>query len=363
VTVAAGGITGRGDVVLLDNRSNGAITAAWRALAAGGSVEIAAAGFTAENRSWPGGTLIVRGGREAVERAARELGLSAAAVRRVVAPAGSPRVAQPPRVALYQSWNGSMDEGWTRWVFEQLGVNYVTVHDSAVKRGGLRDRFDVVILPSESEPAIFGGRRNQPAPAQYVGGLGTEGTAALRQFVEDGGTVIALDEASRFAINRLGAPARALRTSRGAPTEGGDAPQRQTPDTGSVFRFYAPGSIFEAAVDRTHPIASGMDGAAAVYFISSTILEAGPGSRAVLSYPEGRSPLLSGYVFGAEVLSGRAALIEAPVGRGRVILFGFRPQHRGQTHGTFRLLTNAILYGASAAPARTDATGRNATGR
>ena len=362
VVVTPGSITGRGDVVLLDNRSNGMITAIWRALGSGGTVEISADTFSAEGRQWPAGTLLVRGGREALDRSAREFGFTAVATRRA-APAGAPRLTQRPRVALYQSWNGSMDEGWTRWVFEQLGVSYVTVHDSAVRRGGLRDRFDVVILPSETEQAIYGGRRPQAAPAQYLGGLGTEGTAALRQFLDDGGTVIALDAATRYAINRLGAPARALRTARTTNADEAEPAQRQPQDSGSVFRFYAPGSIFEAAVDRSHPIASGMDSAAAVYFISSTILEAGAGSRVVLSYPEGRSPLLSGYVFGPEVLSGRAALIDAPVGRGRVILFGFRPQHRGQTHGTFRLLTNAILYGAAAAPARADSTGRTATGR
>ena len=102
-----------------------------------------------------------------------------------------------------------------------------------------------------------------------------------------------------------------------------------------------------------------------MYFISSVILEAGPGARAVLSYPPERSPLLSGFVEGAEVLFGKPALLDAPVGRGRVILFGFRPQHRGQTHGTFRLLTNAILYGAAGAPARAPQSGaaRTATGR
>lgn len=363
VVVTAGRVTGRGDIALLDNRANGQITAVWRALAEGASVEIAGGPFSAEGRAWPAGTLIVRGGRAAVERTARDLGFDAVLVRRADAPAGSPRLTRTPRVGLYKSWNGSMDEGWTRWVFEQLGVAYTTVTDSVLRQGGLHGRFDVVILPSESEQAIFGGRRAGTAPAQYTGGLGAEGTAALRQFVEEGGTVIALDEASRFAINRLGAQGRALRTTRGAPAEGGNPNVPVTPDTGSVFRFYAPGSIFEATVEQGHPIASGMQASAAVYFISSTILEAGPESRVVLSYPTGRNPLLSGYVFGPEVLSGRAALIDAPAGRGRMILFGFRPQHRGQTHGTFRLLTNAILYGAAAAPARADASGRSATGR
>ncbi|MFI5280796.1 MAG: M14 family metallopeptidase, partial [Gemmatimonadales bacterium] len=362
--VRLGTVTGRGEIALLSNTSVAEITATWRALGAGGGVDIAAAAFAAEGREWPAGTLIVRGARAVIERSAREMGFDAVLTRQATAPAGSPHVLGMPRVGLYKSWNGSMDEGWTRWVFERLGVSYVTVTDSMVRQGGLREKFDVVILPSETPAAIMTGRRAGTAPAQYTGGIGPQGTEALRAFLADGGTVVALDEASRFAIDRLGAPARALRTTRGAPAEGGEPTGRETPDTGSVFRFYAPGSIFETVVDRSDPIASGMGATAAVYFISSTILEAGQGSRVVMSYPQGRSPLLSGYVYGPEALSGRAALIDAPVGRGRAILFGFRPQHRGQTYATFRLLTNAILVGASNAPARTGTpAGHTATGR
>ena len=173
--------------------------------------------------------------------------------------------------------------------------------------------------------------------------------------------MIALDQASRFAILRLGAPARLVRTA-----GGGGETDEPTPEgagnTDNLSRFSAPGSIFEAVVDESHPVASGMGPSAAVYFISSVILEAGPSARTVLSYPVDHAPLLSGYLDGADVLRGRAALVDAPVGAGRVLLFGFRPQHRGQTHGTFRLLTNAILYGAATAPGRTRA-GFTATGR
>ncbi len=364
VLVEPGRVTGRGEVLLLANRSNAEIGAVWRALAAGGTVEMAGGTFRSEGHDWPAGTIIVRGARRAMEDAARAGGFEAVAVRAATAPTGSAAITRVPRVGLYRSWNAAMDEGWTRWVFEQLGVRYTTITDSTVRQGGLRARYDVIILPSESEAAIVSGRRAGTAPAGYTGGMGRAGVMALRTFLSDGGTVIALDQASRFAIDQLGAPARALQTTRGGEDEGGEPAARTGRDSVPVFRFYAPGSIFEAALDRAHPIASGMDSTARVYFISSTILEAGPGARVIGTYPTGRNPLLSGYVDGWEVLSGRAALVEAPVGNGRVILFGFRPQHRGQTHGTYRLLTNAILYGAATASARAASpAGRTATGR
>jgi hypothetical protein len=361
VLVPAGGIAGRGDIVLLDNRANAMITGVWRALAAGARVEFAPRGFRAEGRAYPAGTLVVRGGRAALDSAARRLGFTGTAVRATDLPAG-PAVRGVPRVALYRSWNASMDEGWTRWVLEQLGVPFTGVNDSVMRAGGLRERFDVVILPSETETAIADGRPANLVPARYAGGLGSAGIEALRTFLAEGGTIIALDQASRFAIGRLNAPAQALRVI----SAGGDPADRGGEPAGSgenVSRFSAPGSIFEAIVDQTHPVTSGMGPSAAVYFIASTILEAGPGARALLTYPADRSPLLSGYLEGASFVQGKAALVDAPVGAGRVLLFGFRPQHRGQTHGTFRLLTNAILYGAAAAPAPTRGAGSNATGR
>jgi len=265
-------------------------------------------------------------------------------------------------VALYRSWNAPVDEGWTRWVLERLGVPYRSVTDSIVRAGDLRRAFDVVILPSEGATQIERGRRAGTLPAAYTGGLGIAGIAALRSFLAQGGTIIALDEASRFAIERLGAPATVLPvtdSALGGADPGGNTAGRRE----NVSRFSAPGSIFEAIVDRAHPVGSGMGPSAAVYVDARTILEAGPGARTVLQYPTDRSPLLSGFLEGAQLVQGKAALVDAPVGAGRVLLFGFGPQHRGQTLGTFRLLTNAILYGALAAPAPTRGAGSHATGR
>jgi hypothetical protein len=341
--VPPGAITGRGAVVLLANRSNAEATAVWRALAAGATVAFAPAPFEAGGRSWPGGTLAVRGGRQALDAAARDLGFEGVAVPRLTTWRGAPSLRAVPRVAVYRSWNANIDEGWTRWVLERLGIPYTTVTDSVIRAGGLDERFDVVILPSEGARAIRSGRRPGSLPPQYTGGLGEPGAAALKTFLADGGTLIAFGEATAYCITDLGVPGSVATPVRGGRGEvgAGAAPER------AASAFSAPGSVFEVEVDRAHPIASGMDSATAVYFIQTPILDAGPGARVVAAYPRDRDPLLSGLAEHVEAIEGHPALVEQPVGRGRAILFAFRPQHRGQTNATFKLLTNAILYGAA----------------
>jgi hypothetical protein len=230
------------------------------------------------------------------------------------------------RVGLYRSYDPSMDEGWTRWVFDTWKVPYTSLSDSTVREGKLRDRFDVIILPDQSPRELLEGLPSR-YPAPYAGGLGSEGSDALRQFVTDGGTLIALNEASRFAIQALLLPVRNVLEAVGDDD------------------FYAPGSIFRLELDTTNAIARGspretigwFQGGPAFEVLDSTL------ARVVGRWPsDPEKVLLSGWVLHPDRVAGKAAIVEVQQGTGRVILFGMRPQYRGQSIATYPLLFNSL---------------------
>ena len=110
--------------------------------------------------------------------------------------------------------------------------------------------------------------------------------------------------------------------------------------------FFCPGSLLRVRIDTKHPIGHGLDAEMAVFFKFGPVFEAGRGgAKVIATYPE-FNPLMSGWLEGEKRIRQKAALLEVPLGNGRVILFGFKPQHRGQSQGTFKLLFNAIFYSA-----------------
>ncbi|HWW75366.1 MAG TPA: hypothetical protein VNZ44_08220, partial [Pyrinomonadaceae bacterium] len=217
-----------------------------------------------------------------------------------------------PRLGLYKSHVPSMDEGWTRWVFEkQLNVTYSSLEDAEVRAGNLRAKFDAVVIPDQPARAILEGYRKGTMPEELTGGLGREGVKALREFVEQGGTLVALNGAAEFAAEQLGLPVRDV-----------TADLKRT-------EFYCPGSILRTVIDTTNPVAKGMPRESVAWVEDSPVFEVEPGpsaarARVVARYPEEGTPLLSGWLLGAERIRGKAALVEVELGRGRVYLFGFR---------------------------------------
>jgi hypothetical protein len=242
-----------------------------------------------------------------------------------------------PRLGLYHPWTASMDEGWTRLVLDAFRFSYKKLHNAELRSGKLNEKFDVIILPDLTIPAIIEGRRrwdpkepflNTPLlPEKYRGGIGGTGVAALIAFVRGGGTLITFGEACNFAMEKLRVPAENV--IKGC----------------SRSEFYSPGSLLEVELDTSQPLAYGLPGSVAIRMTNSPVFRLLPHtkeSKAIGYYGED-DPLLSGWLIGADKLAGKTALAEIPIEKGRVILFGFRVQSRAKTHGTFKLLFNAIL--------------------
>lgn len=246
-------------------------------------------------------------------------------------------LARHPRVGLYKSWTASMDEGWTRWVLDDFRFPYASLTDSAVKAGALRDRFDVIVVPDLSLRELRDGMSADAVPPEFAGGLGDAGIAELKRFAEAGGRLVLVDGATELAPAALGVDVRLVEHGSLRAPAGGAA---------GAEPLYAPGSILRVHLDTTHAVNAGMSPDAAIYFTNSQVFDVAPGSaaRVIARYPErGDDILLSGYLQGAARIAGRAAAVEAPVGRGSVVLFGFRPLYRAQSYGTFRMFFNALL--------------------
>jgi hypothetical protein len=246
-----------------------------------------------------------------------------------------------PRLALYQPWTASMDEGWTRLVLDNFEFDYTSVHNAEIRAGNLINRYDCLILPSLGTGSIINGRAVDTTEPQYVGGICSDGIVKLQNFVQDGGTLICIDRSSNLPIDYFNIPVRnAIRSK----------PSKE---------FYCPGSILRIWVDNKHPVGYGTPEWISGYFARSQAFELTEPSKKENNDhrgPEIRFPahviarysdtvlLESGWIRGKHLITDKPAIVEVQYGRGKIILFGFRVQHRGQPHGTFRLLFNAILY-------------------
>ena len=235
---------------------------------------------------------------------------------------------RPPRVGLYASYVPCIEEGWTRFLFDEYGFKYTSLADRDIREGGLSSRFDCIIIPHQEVRQIHRGlNRTQHSP-RFSGGLGDVGVDSLRDFAERGGTIIGWDDSASFLARYL------------------DLPIVNPLAKLSHSQFFAPGSLLNIEVDTRHPLGWGMPENAAALFMKGTAYTLEKGT-VVATYSE-QDTLLSGWLIGADKIAGLAALATVPLGLGQVILFGFRPHFRAQARGTYKLLFNSVYQsGAS----------------
>ena len=327
---AAGRVTGTGSVLSLDAGQNNTYRAINRAWKSGASVQFAGGRYLVSGLSDAQQTEIVN----SLALIAEKSSATGAAVRK-------------PRIGLFSPWSGSMDEGWTRWVLEQYGFEFVTLRPADFKTP-LTGKVDLVILaddarlPIEGAGGGRGGRGGNPGgnpPAgretrpEYADRLSAEDLAGFEQFVRGGGTVLCLNTASNTIVQQFKLPVRNV--------VAGLRPEE----------FFLHGTIVEVAIDPSSQVMAGLAEKTAVFADSSPVFETQEGftGRVLAKYADAGSPLLSGYLIGEKYLAGKAAAVDVPLGSGHVILLGFRPEWRGQPFGTLKVIFNAALSAATAA--------------
>lgn len=332
-----GQVSGSGKTYILDHFVLDSYRAVNRLLKEGARVSWAKESFLSGGKTYPAGTVIVSGTgiEKKVQSLAEEFSLHIQA-------GNAPKELlplKPLRLGLYKPWVANMDEGWTRFIFDTWEFPYTTLHDAEVRSGRLKQKYDVIVLTNVPSSRIIKGHREGRVPPKYAGGIGKEGLDALAQFVKDGGTLITLNASCQLPLEHFKVPLKDV--SRSYPSS----------------EFFLPSAILKVDVDTTHPIAYGMENTADILSYGSPVFKHLEDDKAqellsdikvVARYPNS-NPFRSGRLIGEQILRNKPALIEVGCGKGRIIIFGFRPQNRAQTHGTYKLFFNSLYYGASSA--------------
>ena len=331
------GIAGKGGVLALSPEATVGTKLLNSALKAKANVSVAKSAFSYEGRDFPAGTLLFDNTAE-IAALAEQHHLAVTALRSK--PDAKLVALKTQRVGLFKPFQASMDEGWTRFVLDQYGFAPVSIENKTMKAGKLNDQFDVIILPDVEKDVIVDGQRKrgdnamkytQEMPEEYRGGIGKEGVQALKDFVQNGGTLITFADSGELVATEFNVP---VRNALG----------------GSRDEFSVPGSIVRILVDTNHPIGYGMPQEAAAFLDGSIAYQTympGPELKryVIASYPDdARDILLSGWAKGQDRLANRSAVVAFEQGKGKIVMFSFRPQYRAQSEGTFKLLFNAIRW-------------------
>ena len=328
---------------LSDRRANNSFIAMNRLAKAGADVRVLAEPLTVQGRSYPAGTWYVsaRGpARAALDGIATQLGVSFDGVRSAPARTSAVRNA---RIGLWDQYGGSITSGWTRWILEQFEFPFARVFPQELDAGNLNAKYDVLIFPTGAISA--GGGRGGGAPpndlpaefAKQTGRVSQETTVPrLREFIERGGTVIAIGESATNLSKQLNLPVEDHLVEAGRPL----------PRT----KLYVPGSLLTARFDTTQPLAYGMDEHTDVFFDDSPAFRLAAGAEAAgvkrIGWFDSAKPLHSGWAWGQSYLENGAVALEAKLGQGRVLLFAPEILQRAQPHATFKLLFNGIYTSA-----------------
>ena len=316
-----------GTPALLDCRDNNAYCAVNMLLPRRARVYRFNKAVKVEGETLPPGCFLVEAPTTLLKRVAKAAWVPFRQLKEV--PDGEKTLVRAGKIGLYRGWVASMDEGWTRLALDLFDFNHERLDNDRLKRGKLLEEYSVIILPSLGADEIIKGHEGTGWPPEYRGGIGKEGVNSLKEFVKQGGTLIALRRACRLVLQEFEIPVYEERTGKD---------------------FYCPGSLVRLEVDNTHSLGYGMPERSAGFYSDGVILgtelplAAGPDRRVVARYGS-KEVLLSGWILGEENVRGKPAVADVSLGKGNIVLCGIGVQNRAQTWGTFKLLFNGIFRG------------------
>ncbi len=338
----------QGGAYVISAQVNDAFVAVNRLLKANQGVSRAARTFNAGGRSYPAGSIIAPANATTsgiLQKAAAEKGLTIDALDSVPAGDRATVPVRPVRVGLWDTYGGSMPSGWTRWLLEQFEFPFEVVFPKTLDEGNLASKFDVLIFVDGAIPMRDGTGGGQPRPesipAEFRDWLGSVSVSRtvpeLRKFVEAGGRLIAIGSSTAIGYH-LGLPIRNALVERGAAGDSTPLPSE---------KFFVPGSILEARVDTSHPLAYGLSDRVNVFFDDSPSFRLLPdaASRGVDAggvVRIGRHRSRAGGRGDSSTWIRRCRSSMRQVGKGRVLLFAPEIAWRAQPHGTFKFLFNGI---------------------
>ena len=317
-------VTGEGKAFAVSHKPNAAFKLVNAVLAQGGTVALSADPVKTATGMERGAFVVSGIERGAIEGLAKKFAVGAVGIAK-------PKhtiALQRARVGLYRPWTASIDEGWTRWVLENYDFKPLSIYNADIRAAGLRSRYDVIIVPDMRGNQLMNGLPAGSVPGQYAGGIEKSGLANLQEFVQQGGTLVAFNGAAAGLIPLMNLPVRNVLAGLG-----NDA-------------FFCAGALLKVEMQHGElPVGYGVPASPVVMFERGPAFETLPGFKgAVLArYPKQEDALESGMIIHSEVLRDKVAALEVSYGRGRIFLYGFKPQHRGQAHGTYRYLFN-VLY-------------------
>ncbi|HUH62712.1 MAG TPA: M14 metallopeptidase family protein [Terracidiphilus sp.] len=323
VKLPAASVDGAGAVFAVSHKANASFELVNDALKQGATVSLAEDPVKTAEGTETGAFLIGGLSRSALESLAGKYAIPAVAI-------GAPQhtlAIKKARVGLYRPWDPSIDEGWTRWILENYGFEPKSIYNADIRSANLRSRYDVILLPDMFGRQLMDGFKLGLVPGQYAGGLGEGGIDNVREFVREGGTLIAFNRTASTLIPLLSLPVQNV--IEGAKSD----------------KFFCSGALLRVETDHPElPVNFGLPDSPVVMFQSGPAFQPLPGFHgAVLAhYPKETDPLESGLLLHPEAIEGKDAALELAYGQGRIVLFGFKPQFRGQSHATYKFFFNEL---------------------